>query len=317
MFQANLDYDPSVDVTEAERLAVGDTEKPHAHRDFARIWLSHDYRDAAKPRLETGELVEPARPKVGARVKDEYAMYGHFQLLRLLLHSSPHLTFYLDGDPAMDTACLSAFAREIRLGAVDALLVSINKNAKGSAKKSIVAGAGKELAKLREDLAGCGLSPRELELAFILNFMANPVVDNGKPWIAHPTPRREEPGKRLCFLTDTGDRDPMRVSRMVLHSSQSGVNRFFNSVRSSLYPMDRPTESASEGYGKWFKYSLYSPLRAEQYLTVFRTYFNYVIVGEKSPDGKTPAQRLGLAKRPLTCGDILRFDELDEDDELQ
>ena len=39
-----------------------------------------------------------------------------------------------------------------------------------------------------------------------------------------------------------------------------------------------------------------------KYLTVFRTVANFISVGL---DGKTPAMRLGLAKQPLTCEDIL------------
>lgn len=347
VFQANLNYDPSIDTEEAERLAleVDDTSKPYPFREFARIWLRHDYLEAEKAQVKerartasrspkpAKEISEPtiddefdlddentelldsqefALPRKGVRVRDEYVMYGQFHLLRLLLHSSPHTTFYLDQDPGLEKACLSAFIKEIKLGAVDACFININKKMGSEAKKRSSATSKKEYKKFKADLLGCGLSEREVELAFIMDKLSDTASSgqNGELWIRHPAPKSTEPEKEVCLLTNTGDRDLLKVSQMILFSSQMGVNRFFYSLRASLNPMGRSIQSASEDYKKWYAYNLYNPLYAEWMLTIFRTFYNYILIGDESPDKMTPAMRLGLTDKPLDFKDVLYFDDI-------
>jgi hypothetical protein len=46
----------------------------------------------------------------------------------------------------------------------------------------------------------------------------------------------------------------------------------------------------------WHGYAAYSPKVTQQVLQIFRTYYNYALIGE---DVKAPAMRLGLAERPV------------------
>ena len=52
----------------------------------------------------------------------------------------------------------------------------------------------------------------------------------------------------------------------------------------------------------WHGYAPYNPAMVQTYLTICRAVNNFLLVGE---DGKTPAMRLGITKKPLDYEDIL------------
>lgn len=68
-------------------------------------------------------------------------------------------------------------------------------------------------------------------------------------------------------------------------------------VRRRLSILERPIATANSARRAWHGYAAYSPKVAQQVLQIFRTYYNYALVGE---DGKTPAMRLGLTDSPIS-----------------
>ena len=53
---------------------------------------------------------------------------------------------------------------------------------------------------------------------------------------------------------------------------------------------------------------LYHPQILEKLLLLLRVYWNYCYVPKSSREGKTPAERLGLAKGNVWVQDVLYFD---------
>ena len=91
---------------------------------------------------------------------------------------------------------------------------------------------------------------------------------------------------------------------MHLRGSLHAVDRFFALVRFNLSYLERPGTSASSGGYKWYRSNPYDPGHVAKILEIFRVWYNFVEVGN---DGKTPAMRLGMAKKVHTEAEILRY----------
>ena len=84
------------------------------------------------------------------------------------------------------------------------------------------------------------------------------------------------------------------------------VDNAFQMTRRAVNAFERPPGTSNSQNTGWHSYQPQNPAMIGKYLTVFRTATNFISVGL---DGKTPAMRLGLAKQPPTCEDILWPDE--------
>jgi hypothetical protein len=91
-------------------------------------------------------------------------------------------------------------------------------------------------------------------------------------------------------------------------ASLHGVDSFFNEVRRRLFLLERPIHSKYNKGRIWNGYSPYNPGNVAKFLDIMRTVHNYIQTGK---DGKTPAERLGLAQAPLDYEDIIYFTSTD------
>jgi len=149
----HLNFDPSLDseAVQAEVEHNGDLGMPYPHRRFARLWLNADHNEASArsvatkrrklglPReidetyaaalkrddIESPDAPSPVErlPEYGMQTHGEYTMYGHFFFLKRLLGNVQKWRFFIDQDPGLRAACLSAFHDEIRGRTADAFYV--------------------------------------------------------------------------------------------------------------------------------------------------------------------------------------------------
>ena len=54
----------------------------------------------------------------------------------------------------------------------------------------------------------------------------------------------------------------------------------------------------------WNGYGAYNPVNVAKLLTIFRTFYNYMLVGA---DRKTPAMRLGLMDKAVEYDELIEF----------
>ena len=240
----------------------------------------------------------------GMQVHEEYSLYGHFQFLKNLLRRVEKLRFFMDQDSGMRAACFAAFASDITSRRVDAFFVRLTQEVTVDRKRAALASA-KAAFKLVHD-ANPGWEPHEVEREMMKTEIARSVAigkwsDRG---CLHPMPNLSEPKKAMCWLTDLGDYDEDHKAQLFLKASLAGIDNFFQRVRRSLNPLERPLLTASKNRRTWYGYSPYNPAMAEKLLDIYRVMHNFVEVGK---DGKTPAIRLGLAKVPSTPEDVLYF----------
>lgn len=323
---------------------TGDELLPHPHRTYARFWLSGDYeeglksseaerdrkaskvakgpmgksvvsavedaydavdlRDDAEISELKGETVKLPEAK-GMQVHEEYSLYGHFQFLKHLLPQVGKLRFFLDQDSGIRAACFAAFAQDIREKRVDAFFVRTAKELTIDRKRSLLR---QSQAQFRAAQRGLPLVLSEYQVKVILmKAEIAKSVTLGKwkdSWCMHPIPNMSEPSKAMCWLTDLEGYDEDHRARLFLRVSLAGIDNFFQRVRRSLNPLERPIQTASSHRRTWHGYSPYNPAMVGKLLDIYRTMVNYVEVGK---DGQTPAMRLGLAKGVVAPEDILYF----------
>ena len=288
-FGMHLNFDPSLDAlaVQAEVDTNGDLHKPFPHRRFARLWLNSDYDEAsAKPMvtkqlnlslsnviddtyaealtrddIENPDTPSPLKrlPEYGMQIRGEYTMYGHFFFLKRLLRNVQKWRFFLDQDPGLRAACLSAFQDEILDRTADAFYVRINKELTVDEKRHRYndAKAVFEQAKtLHPDM-----KLQEVKQELIKERLATMTV-HGKwqdQWLDHPFPTMGEPEKAVAYLTDLDDYDENHKAWLYNKASLRGVDSFFNQVRRRLSLLERPIHSKSNKGRIWNGYSPYNP----------------------------------------------------------
>jgi transposase-like protein len=333
-FGAHLNFDPAMVCTEvqAEVEKNGDLGKPYPHRRFARLWLSADH-DAARVRsvatkrsnlglpraidesyvealmrddIESPDTPSPAArlPEYGMQTHGEYTMYGHFFFLKRLLGNVQKWRFFIDQDPGLRAACLAAFHDEIQGRTADAFYVRITKDLTVDEKRQKYNEA--KLLFLQAKVAHSNMGPQEVKLLLIKERLAS-MTPHGKwrdRWLDHPFPTMSEPEKSVAYLTDLGDYDEDHLAWLYNKASLHGVDSFFNQVRRRLSLLERPIHSKSNNGRIWNGYSPYDPGNVAKVLDIMRTVHNFILTGK---DGKTPAERLGLAQAALDYEDILYF----------
>lgn len=337
-FGVHLNFDPSLDSesVQAEVEKNGDLGMPYPHRRFARLWLNADHDEASaksvatkrrklglpteidetyaaalkRDDIESPDAPSPVErlPEYGMQTHGEYTMYGHFFFLKRLLGNVQKWRFFIDQDPGLRAACLSAFHDEIRGRTADAFYVRITKDLTVDEKRHRYNDA-KALFK-QAQAAHPGMKPQEVKLLLIKERLAS-MTPHGKwqdRWLDHPLPTMSEPEKAVACLTDLGGYDEDHQAWLYNKASLHGVDSFFNQVRRRLSLLERPIHSKSNRGRVWNGYSPYNPSNVAKVLDIMRTVHNYILTGN---DGKTPAERLGLAQAPLDYEDIIYFSSTD------
>lgn len=271
-FAMHVNYDSNL-TPEFVRKSVderGDDITDMPFRQFARIWLGADHQVAERkgriPKddpiplgglkldihqryadtLEREEIEasnDPedysCLPKRGVQVHEEYTMYGHFFFLKRLLAHVGKLRFYLDQDPGLRAACLSAFCDDALSGRVDAFYVRVNKDLKRHQKEQLVAGLHRDLDEMRAKYPY--MTDTDIRLKMITAKMKrlSPIGKWKDRWLEYPFPDMNEPEKGVCYLTDRNDLQKGKLARLYHMASLQAVDSYFNRIRSRVSPLDR------------------------------------------------------------------------------
>jgi transposase-like protein len=236
-FGVHLNYDPSLDAAaiQAEAQINGDLHLPHPHRRFARLWLNADYDDASsrsmatkrhnlslsaaiddtyaaaltRDDIESPDAPLPTKklPEYGMQIHGEYTMYGHFFFLKRLLGNVQKWRFFIDQDPGLRAACLSAFHDEIQGCTADAFYVRINKELTVDERRHRYSDANAVFEQAKSSYPD--MTIQEVKLTLIKQRLAAMSV-HGKwqdQWLDHPFPTMGEPEKAVACLTPLDDYD--------------------------------------------------------------------------------------------------------------
>jgi hypothetical protein len=337
VFGMHLDFDPSLEpaLIEADAVARNDHAISYPFRRYARLWLKSDYTDYIRQRRRMVKRTGRARdvtndvtdtydtlterldvevplsqtfdttlPSKGMQVHGEYTLYGHFLYLKRLFGGVEKVRFFLDQEPGIRAACLSAFCDEVKARKADAFYVRINKDLTVNERRQALAISRSEFDEAKKQHPG--LKDGEVETLLIQDRLRH-MATIGKwsdRWLLHPFPSMSEPEKAICYLTDYSDYEADHLANLYSKASLHSIDRFFMQLRRRISLFERPIATASAQGRAWFGYSPYNPEVAMKLLMIFRVFYNYVALGE---DKKTPAMRLGLAKGKVSLEDIINF----------
>lgn len=326
VFGLTPNFDPRISPDELEKLvaAAGDGAQPvYALRECARLWTARDYassvsrtgngKTTARDDLEDGEMLDGGQqlPTTGAQVHAEYLMHGHFWLLKHLLPNIGKLRFFLDGDAALLTACLGAFAGDIINRRADVAVLMIEKELTTGARQAKFAAAKRQFAADQKRFPGLSLSKTKTAiLAEKIAQIRGATPSDPRPlqttWVDYPLPDLAEPEKKIRFVTDLGDYDDEHAANLLMKATLWPIDTVFNRIRRRLALCERAIGSRRRVSGKWHIYAPYDPAMIEKMLTIYRVWHNFVWVSPKSK--QTAAERIGLAKGKVRIEDIVYFD---------
>lgn len=324
VFGMHIDYDSRLDPgnVEIEALECGDYDVRQPFRRFARVWLKRDWasdnellrqlhRQASRTGVATRDLVADDAPKRwaddtklpgrGMKVRSDYSMMAHMQIVASMTAGSPDVVLYLDQDGGLRSATHVAFEDRIRSGSAHTFFVRINKEMSIDQKGLAIAQASQRMTKFSQ-ARGVALEngPRlALEEALARRGFRDRWQER---WIAHPMPNGSEPEKALLHLTDRPELSDARRAAMHLWGSLHGIDRFFMIVRRRQSLLERPISSASAAGRVFYGNNPYRPWVVESVLDLIRVTYNY---HHRGRDKRTPAERLGLTTRAYSLEEML------------
>ncbi|MDY0021092.1 hypothetical protein [Arenimonas caeni] len=299
----HLNYDPDANPRAMELLAyaAGDPQRRPVFRKYARVWLPYQSADATGSTQGKSDS-ELRVPGVGGIVHENYTMAAHLQALKPWVAQAAYVQFSLDLDPLLDRLCLLTFSERVRGGTLDAYLVRINKDMTVAQRRQALAEAQGELDRLRSQWPQ--MADSDLIRAILVDRLEETraqALPPGRVWIRHPYPTMSEPQRSVQPLTDDGRRPDGQLVAGMARATLRALDRYFMQVRRKINILERPIHSASASGRAWHGYNAYSPRVVAEMLDIFRVVYNFHLRGQ---DGKTPAQRLGLAERPMSLAEL-------------
>ncbi|MGI2030268.1 hypothetical protein [Endozoicomonas acroporae] len=296
-FGMHLSFDGTIDSEALEAAAeeCGDPSKPQWARTYARYWFRCDHRETMKG--------DQKLPDVGAQIHNAYTLIAHFLYLRDLFKEAKFIQFSLDREPGITRAFLNAFGKRVTEGDCCGFLVRIEKGLGNDTRRGLV-GTG---AKLLYELAGNqGPFDKEEENAIKADYLQTLFSEESPDvWVESPFHTITQPYKASQLIKGPKLPSMKRLAYLHLYSSLHAIDSLFNATRRSISYLERPLSKESSAGRVWSGKNPYNPIMIEKVLTIHRTYYNFIKVGN---DGKTPAMRIGVANAPLKVEDVMYFD---------
>lgn len=315
-FIMSLGFDsaPDAQALDLEARSSGDYDREPAFRQHARVALPGELEEirAGKVNLpgdsDGADAVEPLDPNqqlpaLGVRVHKSYAFYANMMMLERLTRGARQLRLYSDFDAAIRGPLHFAFRERLLAGEVETFFVRIAKEQTVDKKKLLIARAEQILAKYRDTQPS--LTEREAAIRMMAADYRAQRGAGTRPlsrWIQHPIPNMAEPSKQICYLSDRGAYSAGEVGALMFPASLHSVDRFQMQIRRRISLLERPILTASNLTRRWHGYSAYNPMVVSRLLDLFRVAYNFSLPGA---DRRTPAMRMGLAKRAYTLSELI------------
>lgn len=248
----------------------------------------------------------PARgnqlPPYGVMTHLDYTTYAHAIHIRGMIGSAQRMSIYLDQDEVLRNAYISAFDSQIMMGKVDVATVQFQKQMDIDSKKAL---SNHSRALLAREAAKweCGVEEyisRKMALDYAELCLKE--ADWRNRWVRHPKNTRNEPLRRIQYLTDTGRKNLHDIGWTLSGATLAPVDNYFMRLRRKLYYLERPIPTRSNANRLYTGYNAYDPKRVAQCIEIFRVFTNSV---GKKPNDVTPAMKFGLAKGPVRVEEIL------------
>jgi len=331
IFRADLCYDTFIDLEDIEK----DTQTYHCDHTFAYLRKNERIRHFSyAPQIPTTldsenqsdyldkRLFFDARDNFvkGLHTQQSYTQIAHMNLLKNTLHAN-RFVFVSDNDNSIKQSIFKVFATEFKESNAFYFTSQFDKTLERQ-------DAFKESAKSRNELdkwfQGTGMTANgiyEKAIAKIESDLFNhdfekhkivngkTIASSGNNLYQHPLPAIDEGRRFINLISPKGHLAPDELAEMIVHANTRTVDNFFQELRRHLNLLERPLLGARGG-GKTYIYANYNPKYAQQLITIYRTYYNFLKPRKyynKDKRNITPAMRIGIADKVFTIRDIVYF----------
>jgi len=299
------DYQRAVDAqkqskTQIDRAVASVSGLSAAHMDVIQAEENEDWENStgSPPEAFTNESYLPTN---GALVHLEYTMYAHYLKLQKLVGHARNLYFYLDRESGINRALALAFRERMQHKDFAAMFVAFSKNLTVNERRILVQRSYEIVRSLIRD--GVASSTHEAHKIISEESMETPSITyKNRDYFSVPIHRMNEVERLVSFITPIDGLSLKSKGFLARMATLAPIDTFFNQVRRRTQSLERPIHSQSNKARVWLGYSPYSPAQIDKELQILRCYRNFVLKGK---DGKTPAQRLGIAKGPVEIRKIL------------
>jgi hypothetical protein len=188
-----------------------------------------------------------------------------------------------------------------------------------------LADAGKKSMKARKNLMEWG-KKNKIEYEYINQLAAKKILSDiqshdfcdyksvgnskipsrGSNPIKHPLPDKSEGLRYIYPISPVDHLSDDDLAKLLVQINSRAVNNFFQELRRRVLILERPLLS-SRGNGMSYIYSNYNPKYAQQIVTIFRTFYNFVWTKKYGSKKLTPAQKMGLVDKKFEFRDIVYF----------
>ncbi len=335
-------YDDRVDpfAINKEAALSGDMDRQEPFRKYAQYWLAGDELKAGRAlgrkftilREELSQQIQDiyaaaitrgdvenielqdmdpgfCTPTLrgGLQVHMPYTVYAHWFLLHRLLTGAGVKTLQanMDIDSMSRAAFLCAYEDEVKRGDAHGFFVRYTKYQTVDKRRLIMEESRRHRAAFRNALPEeVRRDPVTVSRAMMqAQFADGTVYGKWKDvWYNHPLPAMNEPNKAVCSLTPLEGVPDDHKADLFLRAGIARIDNVFQITRRLFNAFERPIGTSSGHNAVWHGYAPYNPAMVRTYLTIFRVVNNFILVGK---DGRTPAMRLGITKKPLRYEDIL------------
>ena len=334
---ATTDFDPGTDAVDIERemYQVDDFDLPRAWRLHGRVWAYGEYRDSVlrgvNNLLTEGEKALSGNtfdlPGEGSRVRGDIFQAAHIMMVKKLIGSDyRQLLLCVDGDSGLAHIANMLFANDVMAGKAHVADVRFTKGLRnrrrvtltneGEAVRQLDVSAHQKLMDIAGSAYGLETDMTRLVAARLLakygavysGQRGQDLSSNGYDWKYH---RKEEPEQIIRLLTDRGDLSFGDLAILLSRSSMAPVDKYFALVRRRIKAFDRGARPTS-GETTWYVNAFYDPRMIEKVATIFRFYYNYMLLesaegGKPKAERQTPAMKIGTAKGLVYIRDVLSF----------
>ena len=335
-------FDDQVDPFAVNRDAAlsGDMERQEPHRKYAQYWLAGDELKAGRAMARKNRLLSEGLSRQirdiyaaaatredvenielqdldpglrtpflrnGMQVHLPYTAYAHWFLLHRLLTGAGVKTLQanMDIDSMSRAAFLCAYEEEVKRGDAHGFFVRFTKFLTVDERRQIKIESRKQRDAFRRTLPEelCGDTQAVSRGMMQAQFAQGTEYGKWRDlWYTHPLPTMNEPNKAVCALTPLEGVPDEHKADLFLRAGLGRIDNVFQITRRFFNAFERPIGPTSGFKAMWHGYAPYNPSMVQTYLTICRTVNNFLLVGE---DGKTPAMRLGITKKPLDYEDVL------------
>ena len=243
----------------------------------------------------------------GMQVYLPYTAYAHWFMLHRLLTGAAVNTLQanMDIDSMNRAAFLCAFMEEVKRGDAHGFFVRYTKHLTMDERRQVKIDSRKQRDAFRRTLPEEVRRDQQAVSRAMMQAQFSDGTEYGKwrdVWYIHPLPTMNEPHKAVCSLTSLDGVQDDRKADLFRRTGLARIDNVFQITRRLFNAFERPIGPTSGNKAVWHGYAPYNPSMVQTYLTICRTVNNFILVGE---DGRTPAMRLGITKKPLDYEDIL------------